>query len=86
MITVSSNAKNTGRNALIRTAFFFIPVNFAFNLPHYVASYMHHTGKKRVKKYFKKDKKKKGRKNSLQGDSNPDPKNQLELNVSQSSP
>ena len=52
MITVSSNAKNTGRNALIRTVFFFIPVNFAFNLPHYVASYMHHTGKKRVEKIF----------------------------------
>ena len=50
MITVSSIAKNPGRNALIRTAFFFIPVNFAFNLPHHAASYMHHTGKKRVEK------------------------------------
>ena len=30
--------------------FFFIPVNFAFNLPHYVTSYMHHTGKKESKK------------------------------------
>ena len=25
---------------------FYIPVNFTFNLPHYVTSYMHHTGKK----------------------------------------
>ena len=52
MITVSSITKNLGRNALIRTAFFFIPVNFAFNLPHYAASYMHHTGKKRVEKIY----------------------------------
>ena len=50
MITASSITKNPGRNALIRTAFFFIPVNFAFNLPHHAASYMHHTGKKRVEK------------------------------------
>ena len=86
MITVSSITKNPGRNALIRTAFFFIPVNFAFNLPHHAASYMHHTGKKRVEKIFKQKTKKKGTKNSLQGDSNPDPQNQLELNVSQPSP
>lgn len=26
---------------------FYIPVNFAFNLPHDVTSFMHHTGKKR---------------------------------------
>ena len=84
MITVSSITKNSGRNALIRTAFFFIPVNFAFNLPHHAASYMHHTGKKRVEKIFKQKTKKKGTKNSLQGDS--DPQNQLELNVSQPSP
>ena len=25
---------------------FYIPVNFAFNLLHYVTSYIHHTGKK----------------------------------------
>ena len=25
---------------------FYIPVNLAFNLPHYVTSYMHHTDKK----------------------------------------
>ena len=40
MITVSSITKNTGRYAMIHTAFFYIPVNFAFNLPHYVANYM----------------------------------------------
>ena len=27
----------------------YIPVNFAFNLPHYVTSYMHPTGKKESK-------------------------------------
>ena len=32
-----------------------MPVNFAFNyLPHYVISYMHHTGKKESKKKKKK--------------------------------
>ena len=31
-----------------------IPVNFAFNLPHYVTSYMHHTGKKESKKEISK--------------------------------
>ena len=25
---------------------FYIPVNFAFNLPNYVTSYMHYSGKK----------------------------------------
>ena len=35
---------------MIHTAFFYIPVNFAFNLPHYVTCYMHHTGKKESKK------------------------------------
>ena len=30
--------------------FLYIPENFAFNLPHYVTSYMHHTGKKESKK------------------------------------
>ena len=51
MITVSSISKNTGRYAMIHvTTFFYIPVNFVFNLPHYVASYMHHTGKKESKK------------------------------------
>ena len=29
---------------------FYIPVNFAFNLPHYVTSFMHDTGKKESKK------------------------------------
>ena len=40
MIIVSSITKNTGRYA----------INFAFNLPHYVTSYMHHKGKKESKK------------------------------------
>ena len=54
MTTVSSSvANNTGRYAIIHTAFFYIPVNFAFNLPHYVTIYMHHSGKKESrKKYF----------------------------------
>ena len=29
---------------------FYIPVNFAFNLPHYFTSYVHHTGKKESEK------------------------------------
>ena len=61
--------------------FLYIPVNFAFNLPHYVTSYMHHTGKKESKK---KKKKKKVTKNLLQGDSNLDPPNTLELKVNAS--
>ena len=48
--------------------------------PHYVTSYTHHTGKKESKK----KKKHKVTKNLLQGDSNPDPPNKLELNVSAS--
>ena len=55
MITVSSITKNTGRYAMILTAFFYIPVIFAFNLPHCVTSYMHHAGKKSRNK--KKEKK-----------------------------
>ena len=39
---------------------FYILVNFAFNLPNYVTSYMHYSGKKK-------------KKNLLPGDSNPDP-------------
>ena len=51
MVTESSIAINTVRYAMIHMAFFFyIPANFAFNLPHYVTSYMHHTGKKESKK------------------------------------
>ena len=42
-------AKNIGRYAMIHTAFFNIPVNFAFNLPHYVTCYMHNTGKEERK-------------------------------------
>ena len=57
MITVSSITKNTGRYAMIYRIFY-IPVNFAFNLPHCVTSYMHHTGKKERKKRFKKKEKK----------------------------
>ena len=43
------NSVNTGRYADTHRIFY-IPVNFAFNLPHYVTSYMHHTGKKESKK------------------------------------
>ena len=39
---------------MIHTAFFYIPVIFAFNSPHFINSYMHHTGKKRKKKRKKK--------------------------------
>ena len=53
-----------------------IPVNSAFNLPHYVTSY-----KKESKK---KKKKKKVTKNLLQGDSNLDLPNTLELKVNAS--
>ena len=53
---------------MIHTAFFYIPVNFAFNLPHYVTSYMHHTGKKESKKgIFKKEKKIRIWKSTLRG-------------------
>ena len=45
---------------MIHTVFFYIPVNFAFNLPHYVSSYMHHTGKKESKKEILKKEKKIG--------------------------
>ena len=37
---------------------FYIPVNFAFNIPHYVTSYMHHIGKKESKKEILKKEKK----------------------------
>ena len=78
--SVSITTKNTGGYAMIHTAFFYIPVNFVLNLPHYV-SYMCHTGKKGSKKEFLKNK---VTKNLLQGDSNQDPKNQLELKVNAS--
>ena len=54
----------------------YIPVNFAFNLPHYVTSYMHPTGKKESKKEILTEKKKNNKvtRNLLQGDS--DPQNQ----------
>ena len=36
---------------MIHTVFFiYIPVNVAFNLPHYVTGYMYHTGKKESRK------------------------------------
>ena len=72
MITVSSITKNTGRYAMIRTAFFiFLSIYYIMLL-----AMMHHTGKKEI---FRKRKKKKVTKNLLQGDSSPDPQNQLEL-------
>ena len=49
MITVSSVTKNTSRYADTYRNFY-ITVNFAFNLPHYVTIYIHHTGKKESKK------------------------------------
>ena len=56
MITVpDSITKNTVRYAMIHTALFNIPVNFAFNLPHYVTTIAICTTqakKKRVKKIF----------------------------------
>ena len=62
--------------------FFNISVNFAFNLSHYVTSYIHHTGENESKKgVFLKKKNNKVTKNLLQEDSNTDPQNQLELNV-----
>ena len=62
---------------MIHMVLFYIPVNFAFNLPHYVTSYMHHTGKKENKK----EKKNNVTKNLLQGYSNPDPPNTLGLKM-----
>ena len=44
-MTVSNITKNTGRYADTYHVFY-VPVNFVFNLPHYVTSYMHHTGEK----------------------------------------
>ena len=35
---------------MIHMAFFYTPVNFASNLPHYVTSYVHHTGRKESEK------------------------------------
>ena len=55
MIIVSTVSKNTGRYA-DAYRIFDIPVNCAFNVPHYITSYMHHIcKKKRVKKRFKKE-------------------------------
>ena len=78
MMTVSNITKNTGRYADTYHVFY-VPVNFVFNLPHYVTSYMHHTGKKESKKeILKTEEKNNVTKNLLQGDSNMDPQNQLE--------
>ena len=61
---------------MIHTAFFYIPVNFAFNLPHYVTNWMHHTGKKKQsKKEILIKEKNKVTKHLLQGDPNADPQN-----------
>ena len=54
---------------------FYIPVNIAFILRHYVTSYTHHTGKKESKK----EKEKNVTKNLLPGDSNPDPRIQFQF-------
>ena len=72
MITVSSITKNTGRYA-DTYRIFHIPVNFVYNLPHYVTSYMHHTSKKESKKEILKKKKDKVTKIIPQASPNPDP-------------
>ena len=53
---------------------------------HSCKRFTHHRGKKKVKERFKKKEKRKNKvtKNLLQGDSNPDPQNQLELKVNAS--
>ena len=63
-----SISKNTGSGEMSYDTYgiFYIPVNFAFNLPNYVTSYMHYSGKK------KKIRNLKVTKNLLPGDSNPD--------------
>ena len=68
-------------DTLIHTAFFYIPVNFAFNVNIMLLAICTTQVKKRVKKRFKKkDKKNDVAKNlKLFGNSNPDPQNQLEL-------
>ena len=65
-----SISKNTGTGEMSydTCGIFYIPVNFAFNLPNYVTSYMHYSGKKK-----KKIRNLKVTKNLLPGDSNPDP-------------
>ena len=76
MTGVSGITINTGRYARYIWHFFYILVDFAFNLPHYVTSYRHHT----IKKESKKEKAKNMvTKNLLQGDLNPDPPITLEL-------
>ena len=52
---------------------FYIAVNFAFNLPHLLLAISTTQAKKIVKRDFKTRKKNKVMKNSLKGDSNPDP-------------
>ena len=67
-----SISKNTGTGEMSYDTYsiFYIPVNFAFNLPNYVTSYMHYSGKKKKKKKICNLK---VTKNLLPGDSNPDP-------------
>ena len=82
MVTESSIVINTGRYTMIHMVFFYIPLKFAFNLPHYVTSYMDHTGKKENKK--EKEKNNNVPKNLLQMYSNPDPPNTLGLKMNAS--
>ena len=59
--SISSYAYGTTQYVTIRYdiyRIFYIPVNFAFNIPHYVTSYMHHIGKKESKKEILKKEKK----------------------------
>ena len=69
--SISKNT-STGEMSYDTYGIFYIPVNFAFNLPNYVTSYMHYSGKKKKKKK-KKIRNFKVTKNLLPGDSNPDP-------------
>ena len=66
---------------MIHTAFFYIPVNFVFNLPHYVTSYMHHTGKKESKKGILKKEKKLGYEKSASRGFEPGPSETMRTNV-----
>ena len=71
MITVpdcSSITKNTVRYAMIHTALFYIPVNFAFNLQHYVTTIAICTtqAKKKSKKDILKIEKNKNKNNGYQ--------------------
>ena len=76
MLTVSSITKNTGRHAMIHTAFFIFLFQFTTIMSLAICTTQ---VKKRVKKRLKKKKKVEVTKSLREGDVNPDPPNQLEL-------